>query len=172
MGSGYKGPYSGTIGSDTNNKQRKELIENLLTDLVAIISKKVIEEFKNHSSLLQQMPNYDKSITPIEKFIKYSLDPTNPNNHGKAEAYKRGLGFDKSNAETLRNLIHQEIISGKYKPYDIEKGKGGIKYKYKIPVTGPNGKTKNVIVVYQIDYGKNNPRMITNYLDKERNQND
>lgn len=37
---------------------------------------------------------------------------------------------------------------------------------------GPNGKTKNVIAVYQIDDGQENPRMVTNYLDKEKNQND
>ena len=32
-------------------------------------------------------------------------------------------------------------------------------------VTGPNGKTKNVIAVYQIDKGSNTPRLITNYLE-------
>lgn len=37
---------------------------------------------------------------------------------------------------------------------------------------GPNGKTKNVIAVYQIDDGQENPRMVTNYLDKGKNQND
>lgn len=118
------------------------------------------------------MPNYDKASTPIEKFSKYSLEVNNPNNHGKAEAYKRGLGFDKSNAEQLRSAIHNAIVSGKYEPYDIERGKTGIKYKYKIPVKGSNGKTKNVIAVYQIDDGQENPRMVTNYLDKEKNQND
>ena len=40
----------------------------------------------------------------------------------------------------------------------------GVKYKYRIPVTGPNGKTKSVIAVYQIDKGCNTPRLITNYL--------
>lgn len=82
------------------------------------------------------------------------------------------MGFDKSNAEQLRSAIHNAIVSGKYEQYDIERGKTGIKYKYKIPVKGPNGKTKNVIAVYQIDDGQENPRMVTNYLDKEKNQND
>lgn len=148
MGSGYKGPYIGTVGSKSDDGSKKQ------------------------SKLLAQMPNYDKSVTPIEKFTKYSLDPNNPNNHGKAEAYKRGLGFDKSNAEILRRSIHKKIISGKYKPYDTETDQYGIRYKYRLPIKGPNGKTKKVIAVYQIDKGKENPRMITNYLDKERNQND
>ena len=32
-------------------------------------------------------------------------------------------------------------------------------------VTGPNGKTKNVIAVYQIDKGSNTPRLVTNYVE-------
>ena len=169
MGSGIKGPYTGTRGSvNLNDGLKKELITNLAETLIEVLNKKISENLQS----TKQMPNYDKSFTPIEKFSKYSLELNNPNNHGKAEAYKRGLGFDKSNAEQLCSAIHNAIVSGKYEPYDIERGKTGIKYKYKIPVKGPNGKTKNVIAVYQIDDGQENPRMVTNYLDKEKNQND
>ncbi len=146
MGSGNNGPYIGTKFSKSSETSREQ------------------------PKLFAQMPNYDKSTTPIEKFRDYSLNPGNPNNHGKAEAYKRGLGFDKSNAEDLRSQIHNAIISGKYRPYGTETDQYGIRYKYRVPVKGPNGKTKNVIAVYQIDKGKENSRMVTNYLDKEKNQ--
>ncbi len=116
------------------------------------------------------MPNCKDSVTPIEKFTKYSLDPSNENNGGKAEAYKKGLGFDQSNAEVLRAAIHDKITSGDYQPYEIEKFEYGVKYKFRVPIKGLNKKKKYVIAVYQIDNGGENPRMITNYLDKERNQ--
>ena len=32
-------------------------------------------------------------------------------------------------------------------------------------LTGPNGKTKNVIAVYQIDKGSSTPRLVTNYVE-------
>lgn len=96
------------------------------------------------------MPNYANAKTPIEKFSKYSLNPDNPNAKGKAEAYHRGLGFTRENAKELRDAIHNAITSGIIKPYEINQSQYGIKYKYRIPVTGPNGKTKNVIAVYQM----------------------
>lgn len=37
------------------------------------------------------MPNYTNAVTPAEKFVNYSLDYSNPNVKGKAEAYEKGL---------------------------------------------------------------------------------
>lgn len=145
MGSGSKGPYQGTKGSAPKTEGKEKIP-------------------------LPKMPNYQSAETPLVKFEKYSLDPTNPNNHGKAKSYKDGLGFDQSNAKQLQQAIHKAVTSGKYRPFDIKKGEFGIKYAYRIPVTGPNGQTKNVIAVYQIDPGKSIPRLVTNYLDKKRKQ--
>lgn len=111
------------------------------------------------------MPNYSKASTPMEKFTKYSLDYGNKNAAGKAEAYEKGLGFTKDNAEGLKNQIHSAVTQGKVKPYDVSESEYGTKYKYRIPVTGPNGKTKNVIAVYQINKSSHIPRLITNYLE-------
>ena len=97
--------------------------------------------------------------------MKYSLDPNNPNAKGKAEAYEKGLGFTMQNADGLISQIHSAVTTGSVKPYDVSTTEFGVKYKYRIPVTGPNGKTKNVIAVYQIDKGSNTPRLITNYLE-------
>ena len=105
-----------------------------------------------------------KARTPAEKFTNYSLDYSNPNAKGKAEAYEKGLGYTKDNAAGLIKQIHDFVIGG-YKPYDVSQSKYGTKYKYRIPVTGPNGKTKNVIAVYQIDSGCSIPRLITNYVE-------
>lgn len=111
------------------------------------------------------MPHHSKAVTPLKKFTKYSLDYDNKNAVGKAEAYEKGLGYTKSNASELKNQIHDAVTTGTIKPYDVSQSQYGTKYKYRIPVTGPNGKTKNVIAVYQIDKGSDTPRLITNYLE-------
>ena len=146
MGTGTKGPYINTKGSLETGKKKTE------------------------SLAIMRMPNYQNAVTPIEKFSKYSLDPHNKNNGGKAEAYKRGLGYDRNNAEELRKAIHDKIVSGECRPFAVKVTDFGTKYIFKIPITGPNGKTKNVIAVYQIDSKNKKPRMVTNYLDKERKQ--
>ena len=117
----------------------------------------------------ENMPNYDKIVTPIEKFVEYSLNYQNKNAAGKAEAYEKGLGFTRENAANLRDQIHKAVFTGRVKPYEVSKSQFGDKYKYRISVTGPNGKTKNVIAVYQIDKGKGVPRLITNYLEGKKN---
>ena len=119
---------------------------------------------KNATKISSTMPNAEKAVTPREKFVNYSLDPDNPNSKGKAEAYKKGLGYTKENADGLIDQVHGYVTSGNH-PFEVSQSEYGTKYKYRIPVTGPNGKTKNVIAVYQIDKGKSIPRMITNYLE-------
>lgn len=111
------------------------------------------------------MPNFRKASTPKEKFINYSLDYSNKNAIGKAEAYEKGLGYTQKNAEGLISQVHKAVTSGKARPYEISHSPFGTKYKYRISVKGLNGKTKNVIAVYQIDNGSHIPRLITNYLE-------
>ena len=113
----------------------------------------------------QSMPNHAKAVTPTEKFVKYSLDYDNPNAVGKAEAYERALGYTKNNSQGLVSQIHNAVTAGTTKPYQVSETEYGTKYKYRIPVTGPNGKTKNVIAVYQIDKGSSTPRLVTNYVE-------
>ncbi len=119
---------------------------------------------ENGTNTSSSMPNAKEAVTPREKFINYSLNPDNPNAKGKAEAYEKGLGYTKENADGLISQVHDYVISGN-RPYEVSQSTYGTKYKFRIPVTGPNGKTKNVIAVYQIDNGQHTPRMITNYLE-------
>lgn len=138
MGAGYHGGFGRTKGALSKGKR----------------------DYKSVS-----MPNYSNIKTPIEKFINYSLDYSNPNAKGKAEAYENGLGYKKDNAIDLQKKIHNAISSGYVNPYSISETEYGTKYKFRISITGPNGKTKNVIVVYQIDKGSTIPRLITNYVE-------
>lgn len=120
------------------------------------------------NSLSSTMPNCSAAITPMDKFERHSLNSDNPQNGGKAEAYERALGHTKANAGELRDKIHEAVASGSSKPYEVTQSEYGTKYKYRIPITGPNGKTKNVIAVYQIDKGGATPRMVTNYIERKK----
>lgn len=123
--------------------------------------------FKNTKGAEKDMPNYTKAKTPKEKFVNYSLDDSNPNSKGKAEAYEKALGFNKKNADLLIKQIHTNVTKGKIKPISIKSSNYGTKYKYEIPIVGANGKTKIVVAVYQVDKNTDIPRLITNYVKKK-----
>lgn len=116
---------------------------------------------RNHS---KTMPNYDKIIIDDNKFLKYSLDMDSPRGKDKAIAYKRGLGFDKTNYSLLKKQIVEKITSGKYTYVKSFADDYGVHYTFELPIQGPNGKTKIVVVAFQIDYDKDIPRLVTNYL--------
>ena len=142
MGAGQSDLYSGTYGDS---------IGNIPSDISGV-----------------SMPNHQKAITPVEKFVDYSLDYNNPNARGKAEAYEKALGYTKDNAYGLIKQISDAVTSGSVSPIEVTKTEFGSKYKFRIPVIGVNGQLRNVIAVYQIDKGTDIPRMITNYVEKKR----
>ena len=72
------------------------------------------------------------------------------------------------NCATLIGQIHEAVVTESVRPYEVSQSEHGTKFKFRIPVKGPNGKTKNVVAVYQIDNGSMVPRMITNYLERGR----
>ena len=110
------------------------------------------------------MPNYDRATIDDRKFLDYSLNKNHPIGKHKAAAYEQGLGLNLSNYYLLKQQIVEKVNSGNAKLIKIEKTSYGVKYSYELPIVGPNGKTKSVIVVYQIDKDKTIPRLITNYL--------
>lgn len=151
MNGSSSGQASGTPGTQTSMEQ------NELQQMAR----------ENEALTNGMMPNYSNAITPREKFVNYSLNYDNPNARGKAEAYEKALGYTKSNADGLIAQVHSAITSG-VKPYEVSQSQFGVKYKFRIAVTGPNGRTKNVIAVYQLDTGSSTPRMITNYVEAKK----
>lgn len=136
---------------------------------MSLMPRESLEVLRYNEALFSgRMPNASEANTPEEKFTRYSLDPSNPRSSGKPEAYRRGLGITKENASILIAQIHQAVTTENVLPYGIERSSHGVKFKYRIPVKGPNGRTRNVIAVYQIDKGSRTPRLITNYLEKRR----
>ena len=77
------------------------------------------------------MPNAKKAVTPREKFINYSLNPDNPNAREKAEAYEKGLGYTRENADGLISQVHDYVTSGN-KPYKVSQSAYGTKFKFRL----------------------------------------
>ena len=150
MGAGYHGGFGKTRGAERRGARISQTKDSYSKECDV------------------SMPNYRDIETSIEKFVDYSLNYDNPNAKGKAEAYEKGLGYKKANARELQEKIHTTVSSGLIKPYSTSETEYGTKYKFRISITGPNGKTRNVIAVYQIDKGSTIPRLITNYVEAKK----
>ena len=122
MGAGQSDLYKGTYGDS---------IGNIPSELSGV-----------------SMPNHQNAVTPKEKFVNYSLDYDNPNARGKAEAYEKALGFNKSNADVLINQIEQAINTESVSPIEVSPTEFDVKYKYRIPVKGVNGQIKSKRFLY------------------------
>ncbi|HXG64376.1 MAG TPA: hypothetical protein VNO70_04665 [Blastocatellia bacterium] len=108
------------------------------------------------------LPNYQNAVIPSEKLEKYALSPDHPVGKHKAVVFKSALGFDQSNWQLLEKSILDEL------PYHDagsgETGPWGIKYNVVLPITGPNGRTAEVLTVWIIRPGTDYPSLVTTYV--------
>jgi hypothetical protein len=116
----------------------------------------------NRSVHPNALPNYEKAFIPPEKLEKYALDPTHPTGRHKAIVFKRALGIDQSNWEALRQAIldalpYHEAVPTKEDIY-------GKRYKVVLPIKGPNGDTKEVVVTWIIKSGTDSPRLDSTWV--------
>lgn len=105
------------------------------------------------------LPNYQNAVILREKIEHYVLDPSNPVGKNKAAVFKSALGFNQANWELLKiaildELPYHEAVLGRYDAF-------GQRYDVTFPITGPNGKTTDVLTAWIIDLGKDYPRFVT-----------
>lgn len=114
-----------------------------------------------------RLPNADQAVIDERKFTAYSMDPANPRNEGKWEAWTQ-LGYDldtrrgEAATDVSRQLRHQlpdAPISG-----DLDTAFGP-RRSTRTTVIGPNGRAATLVCVWQYDHGSTRPRMITNWLE-------
>ena len=106
------------------------------------------------------------------KFTEYSLNPNHPDNKGKWQAFAQ-LGYDvetpKGRNQAAENLI-QQLRQGLINVPSIpgEPTVHGLRFKVRIRITGLNGQEGTLVTSWQIDVGKDIPRLITNWLEVDR----
>lgn len=101
---------------------------------------------------------------PDEKLTEYALNFEHPTGKEKAKAFKEALGYTKESyadlkAKILDSFNEKELV---YKRED----KYGKRYEQIMQITGPNGKTANVLTAWIKDNDNTEPRLTSIYVDK------
>jgi hypothetical protein len=108
------------------------------------------------------LPNYEKAVIPQEKLEKYALDPAHPVGKHKAIVFKSALGIDQSNWQLLAGAILNELPyydagAGSFGPW-------GMKYNVILRISGPDGRSADVMTVWIIKSDADHPSLVTCYV--------
>ena len=63
-----------------------------------------------------KLPNAERAVVDIEKLRDYSLNPNHPEGKHKARVFLAALGFTADDAERLRKLILEAILTREARP--------------------------------------------------------
>lgn len=114
-----------------------------------------------------RLANAEQAVVDERKFTAYSMDPGNPRNDGKWEAWT-ALGYDlgdgraDSAADVMRQLQAQLPDAA---PYEHRDTSYGPRYHTDATIVGPNGRVGKLVTVWQYDHGTDKPRMVTHWLE-------
>lgn len=100
--------------------------------------------------LREPLPNVERARFDSGKLVNYSLDPDNPRGKHKARVWKTALGIDKSHAAMVERQIMAQIAN---LPAVRKSGADqyGERFNVIVPVTGPNGRTVDVLTAWIYD---------------------
>lgn len=117
----------------------------------------------------EPLPNGEQAEIDHRKFIDYSMKPENPANQGKWMGFAI-MGYPvetKSGREIATQDVIQQIRQAlPYTPaYSSTVNLYGMRLKVTITIKGFNGKQGSLLTIWQIDQGKNIPRLITNWVE-------
>lgn len=110
------------------------------------------------------LPNYQSAVIARNKLEKYSLDLTNPKGRHKAIVFKSALGFEQSDWELLEQKILAELPY--YEAQPTMEDEYGKRYKVIMPIIGPNGSTRDVVVTWIIKTGVDYPSLDSTWVRK------
>lgn len=99
---------------------------------------------------------------PKEKLVDYALNPDHPVGKEKAKAFKSALGYTQENSEELQKKI-LELFDENELVFKRE-GKYGKQYEQIMKITGPNGKTANVLTAWIQENESSEPRLVSVYV--------
>jgi hypothetical protein len=106
------------------------------------------------------------------KFDQYSMNPDNPRNLGKWQAFEE-IGYDVRRLEKRREAAHQ-IIEQLRRDLPIVSAKAGknsphgSRFEVRVLIRSPVDKTGILVTIWQIDLDRTVPRLITNWLEVHR----
>jgi uncharacterized protein with gpF-like domain len=98
-----------------------------------------------------RLNNAEQAVIHNDKIMKYALDPTSEGGKGKAKGFFE-LGFKQTQTDV--DALKEQILSkvGNYQAIYQKTNNYGVYVKVEIPITGPNGKTRNVRTAWIYDW--------------------
>jgi len=115
----------------------------------------------NRSIHPKALPHCKEVDIPREKLEGYSLNSEHPVGKHHAIVFKAALGFDQSNWDVLARIILEQLPY--YEAVLDRKDEYGQRYNVTMPITGPGGKTADVLTAWIIETGQDYPRFVTAY---------
>ena len=108
------------------------------------------------------LPNADRAVVPIEKFVDYALDVTHNTGMYKAFVFERVLGYTAENAALLVENIRNNVdkFPAMYKGSSLH----GERYEVRMQLVGANGRKAEVVTGWIINNGSGTPRLVTAYI--------
>ena len=98
---------------------------------------------------MHPLPNYDRALIEDSKLVDYALNPQSERGQHKARVFARALGFALSNWQQCKQAILAALPE---QPATLTgETVFGKKYEVVLPITGPNGRTVDVITIWQFD---------------------
>ena len=109
---------------------------------------------------MMELPNRNLAYVQEEKITHYLLDVNHPHGWGKAREFRK-RGYDESNVATMINdlvgIAQSQPVS------ETETTRYGVKYVIYGMIQTPLGGDLLICSVWQIDYGRDAPRLLTAY---------
>jgi len=132
-------------------------------------------ERQDYSPVVPHMPsapmhNVEQAGFDPRKLTKYSMDPGSPRGKDKARVWLAALGMDKSHAAEVQRQVMEQLPDLPAKPHGVDKY--GERYNVMVPVTGPDGRTVDVVSAWIYDRNKetgavsSKPRLLNCYVPK------
>lgn len=107
-----------------------------------------------------KLPNADRAIIAEDKLRDYLLNVDHEHGGSKARLFV-SMGYCAAGWEHFqRDIRTQHLSVDVLREADTVYGR---QYAISAPICGPNGKTVNLRSIWQIDFGKEVPRLITMY---------
>jgi hypothetical protein len=117
---------------------------------------------------MNPLTNYAQAVIEDSKFVSHALNPQSDRGQHKARVFESVLGFNLSNWEQLKRAILDALPC---RPATLtSETVFGKKYEVVVPIIGANGRTADVMTIWQFDrlpdgveYA-NAPRLVTLYI--------
>jgi hypothetical protein len=106
------------------------------------------------------LPNASVAVVPDAKVRDYLLEPTHPDNCGKA-GFFNAFGFTARDWQHLRDALHQH--AGMHPVIKERPTQYGITYEVRCNLPSPDGRNPCVRSFWAIDAANPSPRLITAY---------